>query len=195
MDTQWPRYQVFQQDRIGAPHHDVGSVHAPDPEMALYNARDVFVRRPDCLSLWVVPVKGIFFRTDEELKAHTDENRMELQGEVETYEVFAKVKSAGTLSWVGSVEAATPEEALGIGVEQFSSEPPPYAWCVFPNRLITASNADDIESLFAPARSKHFRLSTDFHTHSAMRQIRPAASKATGLDVEMPSQGDGSCES
>jgi ring-1,2-phenylacetyl-CoA epoxidase subunit PaaB len=58
-DSQWPRYEVFKQDRPGRPHQNVGSVHAPDAELALQNARDVFARRPSCHSLWVVPAEVI----------------------------------------------------------------------------------------------------------------------------------------
>jgi ring-1,2-phenylacetyl-CoA epoxidase subunit PaaB len=66
-DTQWPRFIVFQQAKVDAPHQYAGSVHAPDAEMALMNARDVFVRRPTCVSLWVVPSTAVFSRTAEEL--------------------------------------------------------------------------------------------------------------------------------
>jgi len=37
----------------------VGSVHAPDPQMALQMARDQFARRLECVSLWVVRSKDI----------------------------------------------------------------------------------------------------------------------------------------
>lgn len=194
MDTQWPRYQVFQQEKAGAPYQDVGSVHAPDPEMALFNARDVFVRRPDCFSLWVVPVDAITFRTAQELQVQAEEGSSAQQDKAGTFEVFSKVKAAGTLTWTGSVQAATAEGALRLGVERLSGGRSPFAWCVFPTLAITASDAEDIESLFAPARDKHFRSSSDFHTHSAMREMRPAGSKAVGLDIETPSQGEGACE-
>jgi ring-1,2-phenylacetyl-CoA epoxidase subunit PaaB len=174
VDTQWPRYQVFQQEKEGMPHQDVGSVHAPDPEMALFNARDVFVRRPECVSLWVVPVDAITFRTEQELKTQADQEPSQGQGNLETYQIFSKVKSGGTLTWAGKVEATNSEEALRKGVERFSGERSPFIWCTFPERSATANQADDIESLFTPARDKHFRLPSDFHTHSAMRKIKPA---------------------
>ena len=53
-DTQWETYEVFHQAKRGEPHEHVGSVHAPDPEMALQMARDQFARRLQCVSLWVV---------------------------------------------------------------------------------------------------------------------------------------------
>jgi ring-1,2-phenylacetyl-CoA epoxidase subunit PaaB len=53
-DTQWETYEVFHQTKHGDPHEYVGSVHAPDPQMALQLARDQFARRLKCVSLWVV---------------------------------------------------------------------------------------------------------------------------------------------
>jgi ring-1,2-phenylacetyl-CoA epoxidase subunit PaaB len=50
---------VFHQSKKGDPHMYVGSVHAPDPEMALQMARDQFARRLKCVSLWVVRTKDI----------------------------------------------------------------------------------------------------------------------------------------
>ena len=39
-------------------HRHAGSVHAADPEMALQAARDVYTRRGEGLSIWVVPSDG-----------------------------------------------------------------------------------------------------------------------------------------
>ena len=41
--------------RRGLSHVHVGSLHAPDAEMALRNARDIYTRRQEGVSLWVVP--------------------------------------------------------------------------------------------------------------------------------------------
>lgn len=54
-DTQWPLWEVFVQPKDGSPHEHAGSVHAVDAEMALQNARDVYARRGDVASIWVVP--------------------------------------------------------------------------------------------------------------------------------------------
>ena len=90
-DTQWPRFEVFLVESDGKPAEHVGSVHAPDPEMALLNARDVFVRRPFCRELWVVPSDRVLFRSGEELKK--DEPAADagsLQASDGRYLVFAK---------------------------------------------------------------------------------------------------------
>lgn len=58
-DTQWPLWEVFVQSRSGKPHEHAGSLHAPDPEIALQNARDVYARRGKVNSIWVVPTEAI----------------------------------------------------------------------------------------------------------------------------------------
>jgi ring-1,2-phenylacetyl-CoA epoxidase subunit PaaB len=52
---QWPLWEVFVRARRGLSHSHVGSLHAPDAEMALRNARDVYTRRQEGVSIWVVP--------------------------------------------------------------------------------------------------------------------------------------------
>lgn len=74
----WPLWEVFVRSRAGLAHQHVGSVHAADAEMALANARDVYTRRGEGASLWVVPATAIvasdpddkdsFFGLDEELR-------------------------------------------------------------------------------------------------------------------------------
>ncbi len=57
--NQWPLWEVFTQPRSGAPHEHAGSVHAPDSELALLNARDVYARRGEAVNIWVVPSAAI----------------------------------------------------------------------------------------------------------------------------------------
>ena len=54
MSKDWPLWEVFVRARGGLDHRHVGSVHAPDAEMALRHARDTYTRRMDGVSLWVV---------------------------------------------------------------------------------------------------------------------------------------------
>lgn len=55
----WPLYEVFIRSRNGLSHKHVGSLHASDPEMAIENARDVYTRRLEGVSIWVVESKDI----------------------------------------------------------------------------------------------------------------------------------------
>ena len=54
-----PLWEVFIRPRNGLAHKHVGSVHAADAVMALQAARDVYTRRGEGLSLWVVPSTAI----------------------------------------------------------------------------------------------------------------------------------------
>lgn len=47
-------YEVFIRSRRGLDHKHVGSLHAEDPEQALEYARDVYTRRSEGVSIWVV---------------------------------------------------------------------------------------------------------------------------------------------
>jgi ring-1,2-phenylacetyl-CoA epoxidase subunit PaaB len=49
-----PLWEVFIRARNGLAHQHCGSVHAADARMALQHARDVYTRRNEGVSLWVV---------------------------------------------------------------------------------------------------------------------------------------------
>jgi ring-1,2-phenylacetyl-CoA epoxidase subunit PaaB len=55
MSKDWPLWEVFVRSKGGMAHRHVGSVHAPDAEIALRHARDTYTRRMEGVSLWVVP--------------------------------------------------------------------------------------------------------------------------------------------
>jgi ring-1,2-phenylacetyl-CoA epoxidase subunit PaaB len=48
-------WEVFVRPKRGLAHVHVGSLHAADAEQALGNARDVYTRRGEGVSIWVVP--------------------------------------------------------------------------------------------------------------------------------------------
>jgi ring-1,2-phenylacetyl-CoA epoxidase subunit PaaB len=54
MLNEWPLWEVFIRSQTGLAHRHVGSLHAPDAEMAMNNARDVYTRRNEGVSIWVV---------------------------------------------------------------------------------------------------------------------------------------------
>lgn len=57
--TSWPMWEVFIRQRRGMSHVHAGSLHAPDSETAMQNARDVYTRRLEGVSLWVVESAAI----------------------------------------------------------------------------------------------------------------------------------------
>ncbi len=74
-------YEVFLRARSGLHHKHAGSLHASDDATALQNARDVYTRRGEGISIWVVPSKFIaasdpadsetlFYPTDDKVYRH-----------------------------------------------------------------------------------------------------------------------------
>ena len=56
---EWPLWEVFIRSKQGLSHKHVGSLRAADSEMAIENARDVYTRRLEGVSIWVVESKLI----------------------------------------------------------------------------------------------------------------------------------------
>lgn len=59
MPDEIPLWEVFIRPRNGLAHRHCGSLHAADAEMALQAARDVYTRRGEGQSIWVVPSANI----------------------------------------------------------------------------------------------------------------------------------------
>jgi ring-1,2-phenylacetyl-CoA epoxidase subunit PaaB len=55
----WPLWEIFVRSQHGLAHKHVGSLHAPDAEMAIKNARDVYTRRNEGVSIWAVKSSDI----------------------------------------------------------------------------------------------------------------------------------------
>jgi ring-1,2-phenylacetyl-CoA epoxidase subunit PaaB len=60
-------YEVFQQAKEGDPMRHGGNVMAPDPELALHYAREMFSRRNESTRLWVVKRSDIAILEDADL--------------------------------------------------------------------------------------------------------------------------------
>lgn len=56
---EWPLWEVFIRSKQGLSHKHAGSLRAADEEMAINNARDVYTRRSEGISIWVVESKHI----------------------------------------------------------------------------------------------------------------------------------------
>jgi ring-1,2-phenylacetyl-CoA epoxidase subunit PaaB len=65
-------WEVFVRPRRGLAHVHVGSIHAADAEMALRNARDVYTRRQEGVSLWVVPASQVSASSPDEQDSFFD---------------------------------------------------------------------------------------------------------------------------
>jgi ring-1,2-phenylacetyl-CoA epoxidase subunit PaaB len=63
---EWPLWEVFIRSKQGLDHKHAGSLHAADAQMAIENARDVYTRRMEGVSIWVVESKHIHASNPDE---------------------------------------------------------------------------------------------------------------------------------
>ncbi len=64
--SSWPLFEVFVRGKRGLNHVHVGSLHAPDEAMALHNARNLYTRRNEGVSVWIVRSESITASSPDE---------------------------------------------------------------------------------------------------------------------------------
>ncbi len=64
--AEWPLFEVFLRGKRGLNHVHVGSLHASDATMALRHARDLYTRRNEGVSIWVVNTADITASSPDE---------------------------------------------------------------------------------------------------------------------------------
>lgn len=195
----WPRWEVFKKDNQKKPYQAVGSVHATDPEHALLNARNVFVRRPAAVSLWVVPASVIFAKTAEEIASASAEElasasaeeitsasaeeleapplQVSEDGDLRSFVVFRKANHRRSMTYmdhVGEISAADPESALAKAIDQFDDKSG-LCWWIVPADAIIATDDDVVDAWFAPAKTKTYKQQSQYGFVSKLREGRKGA--------------------
>jgi ring-1,2-phenylacetyl-CoA epoxidase subunit PaaB len=67
-----PLWEVFVRPRRGLSHQHAGSLHAPDAQLALRHARDLYTRRSEGVSIWVVPATAVTASSPDEKDSFFD---------------------------------------------------------------------------------------------------------------------------
>jgi len=86
-DDDWPLYEVFVRSKRGLNHVHVGSIHAADAAMALRHARDVYTRRNEGVSIWVVASADITASSPDEKDAFFEPSADKIYRHPTFYEV------------------------------------------------------------------------------------------------------------
>ena len=71
-NQEWPLWEIFIRSKQGLDHKHVGSLHAVDAQMAIENARDVYTRRQEGVSIWVVESKHVHASNPDESPSFYD---------------------------------------------------------------------------------------------------------------------------
>ena len=85
--SEWTLFEVFIRSKHGLNHKHVGSVHATDQEMAIENARDLYTRRNEGVSIWVVPSDFITATATDEKEALFDPSEDKVYRHASFYEL------------------------------------------------------------------------------------------------------------
>ncbi len=93
MSEDWPLFEVFIRARSGLEHKHVGSLHAADARMAIEHARDVYTRRQEGVSIWVVRSSEIIASDPEEAEALFEPARDKVYRHPTFYEIPDEVKN------------------------------------------------------------------------------------------------------
>ena len=70
--NEWPLWEVFVRSKAGLDHKHCGSLHAADAKLAIQMARDVYTRRQEGTSIWVVLSNQIIASDPGEKGAYFD---------------------------------------------------------------------------------------------------------------------------
>ncbi len=89
----WPLFEVFIRARAGLEHKHVGSLHAVDAKMALEHARDVYTRRMEGVSLWVVRSADIAASDPDDADAFFEPAKDKIYRHPTFYEIPEEVKN------------------------------------------------------------------------------------------------------
>jgi len=90
--SNWPLWEVFIRSKQGLDHKHVGSLHAADAQMAIENARDVYTRRTEGISIWVVESKHIHASNPDEAESLYEPANDKPYRHPTFYEIPAEVK-------------------------------------------------------------------------------------------------------
>lgn len=91
--NEWPLFEVFIRARSGLDHRHVGSLHAADEKMAVEHARDVYTRRMEGVSIWVVRSSNITASDPQDAEALFDPARDKVYRHPTFYTIPAEVKN------------------------------------------------------------------------------------------------------
>jgi ring-1,2-phenylacetyl-CoA epoxidase subunit PaaB len=89
---QWQTYEVFAQKKRGTHHEHVGSVHAPNAEMAILFAKEQYTRRGICVNIWVTKTTDIY-ATEYEDADIFESTADKIHRDPESYKVMDRIKA------------------------------------------------------------------------------------------------------
>lgn len=169
---QFGTFEVFVQAKEGKPFQHEGIVHAPDLEMAFVLAKEAFTRRFTCVSLCVVDTRHVY------VSAMTEGNESawdfihyveEQTGEKVSYEIYQLPRRGKQHQHAGTVQAATPAQAMSEAKKLFSSKQVYNVWAIRTADIRFTSPEE--KELWLTLPEKKFRDASDYKGGDKLKEF------------------------
>ncbi len=169
---QFGTFEVFVQPKEGKPFQHEGIVHAPNIELAWVLAKETFTRRFTCTSLYVVDTREVFVSplTEGANNAYDLISSTDEPGPKKTFEIYHLVKRGKQHVHVGSVLAATPQQAMSEAKKQFNSGKVIYNVWAIASEAIRFTTSEEKE-LWVTLPDKKFRDASDYKGGDKLKEF------------------------
>lgn len=177
---QFGTFEVFVQPRENKPFQHEGIVHAPNLEMAFVLAKEAFTRRFLCVSLYVVDTRHVYVSpmTESNTSVFDYIEKVEQTGEKATYEIYQLAKRGKQHIHAGTVEAASPQEAMSLAKDKFKTDKVVYnLWAIRTSDI--RFTMPEEKDLWLTLPEKKFRDASDYRGGDKLKEFleRTAATK------------------
>jgi ring-1,2-phenylacetyl-CoA epoxidase subunit PaaB len=171
IQKEWPLWEVFIRSRQGLNHKHVGSLHAVDFDMAIENARDVYTRRMEGVSIWVIESNKLnasepkdndvlFESSHDKIYKHPTFSSLPEELNHTLWEVFIQSKQGLNFKHVGSLHAEDVDMAIETAREGYTRSMEGVSIWVVQSNEIHANEPNEQDALFEPANDKTYRHPT-----------------------------------
>ncbi|MFN3839413.1 MAG: phenylacetic acid degradation b [Cyclobacteriaceae bacterium] len=177
---QFGTFEVFVQAKEGKPFQHEGIVHAPDLEMAFVLAKEAFTRRFTCVSLCVVDTRHVY------VSAMTEGNESawdfihsveEQPGEKVSYEIYQLPRRGKQHQHAGTVQAATPAQAMSEAKKLFGSKLVYNVWAIRTADIRFTSPEE--KELWLTLPEKKFRDASDYKGGDKLKEFLERSKSVT----------------
>jgi ring-1,2-phenylacetyl-CoA epoxidase subunit PaaB len=170
---QFGTFEVFVQPKEGKPFQHEGIVHSPNLEMAFVLAKEAFTRRFTCVSLYVTDTRNVYVSplTEGNQNAYELIHDVPVQtGEKASYEIYHLLKRGKQHQYIGTVQAATPQEAMAEAKKVFMNDKMTYnVWAIRTSDI--RYTTPDEKELWLTLPEKKFRDASDYKGGDKLKEF------------------------
>jgi len=169
---QFGTFEVFVQAKDGKPFQHEGAIHSPNLEMAYVLAKETFTRRFMCVSIYVADTRDIFVSptTEGNQSAYDLVSDNVIGSKKRTFEIYHLPKRGKQHIHAGSVDASSPEDAIGQAKVLFSDGKVVYnVWAIEKDKIrFTSAEESD---LWNTLPEKKFRDASDYKGGDKLKEF------------------------